>query len=219
MADLEFYKSTVDEWDASVNGGDITADLVESGVAHSLLLPVRPATTENGGERWFKYFVKATVDTITLGFDIGSFSVSPTEEVYISLAGSNTEVESDLDKANVRLYGGFLVSSYDADNKAIVADRDVSEFVKADDKVTFYTVDNEKLISWDVDAVDGVNVTFKDTNGDDVTALKASSTFIKDELNTDEYIGFWIKETIGKFTVPMEAPLNEFILTAWYDVK
>ena len=219
MADIEFYKSTVDEWDSSVNGGDITEDLVESGVAHSLMLPVRPATTENGGERWFKYFTKATVDTITLGFDIGSFSVSPTEEVYLSLAGSNDEVEDDIDKDNVRLYGGFLVSSYDSDNKKITADRDVSEFVKADDKVTFYNVDNEKLISWEVESVDATDITFKDTNDDDVTGSKASSTIELDALDTDEYVGFWIKETIAKFTEPMEDPLNEFILTIWYDVK
>ncbi|MEO1953537.1 MAG: hypothetical protein ABGW74_02415 [Campylobacterales bacterium] len=131
MADIEFYKSTVDEWDSSVNGGDITEDLIESGVAHSLMLPVRPATAENGGGRWFKYFAKATVDTITLGFDVGKFSTSPTENVYLSLAGSNEEVESDLDKPNVRLYGGFTAVEYDADNKKVTADRDVSDFVKA----------------------------------------------------------------------------------------
>jgi len=36
MADIEFYKSTVDEWDESVNGGDITEDLIESGVARDI---------------------------------------------------------------------------------------------------------------------------------------------------------------------------------------
>ena len=219
MADIEFYKSTVDEWDASVNGGDITDALIESGVAHSLMLPVRPATAENGGERWFKYYVKATVDTITLGFDVGKFSISPTENVYLSLAGSNEEVESDLDKPNVRVYGGFLVSSYDADNKVVTADRDVSEFVKADDRVTFYDADGAKLTSWEVESVDATDITFKDTNDDDVIGLKASSTMERDTLNTDEYVGFWVKEVIGNFTAPMEDPLNEFVLAVWYDVK
>ena len=219
MADIEFYKSTVDEWDESVNGGDITDALIESGVAHSLMLPVRPATAENGGERWFKYYAKATVDTITLGFDVGKFSISPTENVYLSLAGSNEEVESDLDKPNVRVYGGFLVSSYDADNKVVTADRDVSDFVKTDDRVTFYDADGAKLTSWEVESVDATDITFKDTNDDDVAGLKASSTMERDTLNTDEYVGFWVKEVIGNFTAPMEDPLNEFVLAVWYDVK
>ena len=219
MADIEFYKSTVDEWDESVNGGDITEDLIESGVAHSLMLPVRPATAENGGERWFKYYAKATVDTITLGFDVGKFSISPTENVYLSLAGSNDEVENDLDKDSVRLYGGFKVDDYDADNKKVTADRDVSDFVKADDKVTFYDADDAKLTSWEVESVDVTDITFKDTNDDDVAGLKASSTIERDTLNTDEYVGFWVKEVIPAFTAPMEDPLNEFILAVWYDVK
>ncbi len=170
MADIEFYKSTVDEWDSSVNGGDITEDLIESGVAHSLMLPVRPATAENGGERWFKYYAKATVDTITLGFDVGKFSISSTENVYLFLAGSNDEVEDDLDKPNVRLYGGFKADDYDADNKKVTADRDVSDFIKADDRVTFYDADGAKLTSWEVESVDAKDITFKDTNDDDVAS-------------------------------------------------
>jgi len=220
MADLEFHKSTVDEWDADNNGGDITDALIESGVANALMLDVRPATAENGGTRYFKYFVKATVDTITLGFDIGRFTDSVAEEVYLFKAGSNDEVESDLDKDNLRLYGGFLVTNYDADNKKVTADRDVSDFVKADDKVTFYDDNKTKITSWEVDSVDGADITFKDTNDDDVSDCLASSSITIDELDTDDYTGFWIKEVIPPFSTGKDGDeFNSFETNVWYDVK
>ncbi len=221
MADLEFYKSLkIDEFDPSNNGDDIDTDaLIESGVLNNLLLPVRPYTAEIGGERYFKFFIKATVDVLTLGLDVASFTTSPTEEIYLFEAGSNTELESDLDKSNLRLYGGFLVTAYDKDNKKVTADRDVSKFVKADDKITFYKEDNTKLVTWEVENINGSEITFKTVSDDDVSNLKASSTIFLDALNKDEYKGFWVKEMVPPFTEPMEDPANEFILNIWYDLK
>jgi len=221
MADLEFYKSLkIDEFDPSNNGDDIdTNALIESGILNNLLLPVRPYTAEVGGERYFKFFIKATVDVITLGLDIASFTTSPTEEVYLFEAGSNTELESDLDKNNLRVYGGFLVTNYDKDNKKVTADRDISGFVKAGDTVTFYNADNTKLVSWTVDTVSGADITFTEVSSDDVSNLKASSTIYIDALNANEYKGFWVKEVVSPFTEAMEDPANEFVLNIWYDLK
>jgi hypothetical protein len=221
MADLEFYKSNVDEWDADNNGGDIDdKEMIESGVANALMLDVRPATAEDGGVRYFKFFVKATVDTITLGFDISRFTDSEKEEVYLFRAGSHEEVESDLNKDNLRLYGGFLVTNYDADNKTVTADRDVSEFVKADDKVTFYLEKGGRIVSWVVDSVDGADVVFKDTSDDDISGAYASSSITLDALDTDDYVGFWIKEVIPQFsTGAYGEEYNSFEINIWYDVK
>ena len=218
MADIEFYKSTINEFDATSNGRAITAELIESGVAHSLILPVRPNTAENGGERWFKYYAKATVDTITLGFDITS-TLSPTEEVYIALASSNAEVESDLDKENIRVHGAFVVSSYDDATKTVTADRDVNEFIKADDFVTFYDANNIKLTTWEVESVNATDIVFKSVSADDVSSLNACSTIKIDTLNADAYIGFWIKQVIPAFTAPMEDPLNSFDINIWYELQ
>jgi len=218
MADLEFYKSTVNEFDPSSNGGDITIELIESGVLHSLLLAVRPATAENGGERWFKYFVKATVDAMSLGFDIAKVSSSLTEDVYISLAGSDEEVESDLDKSNIRVYGGFVVSAFDSATKTVTTDRDTTEFIKSDDKVTFYDADSVKVVSWFVKSVTETEIVFKDISSDNVSGLSASSTLQLDSLLVDTYQGFWIKQIIPAFTETMEVTPNEFIFGVWYDL-
>ena len=219
MADLEHYNSTRDEFDSSLNGGAMTDELIESEVAHSFMLPVRPMTAEAGGERWFKFYIKATVDTITLGVNIAKTSSSPTEEVYICLATDDDEVEDDVDKENIRLFGGFIAESYDKDDKKVIANIDVSTFVKADDKVTFFDSENLKVTSWIVDSVDAKEIIFKDVNDDDVTGLYASSTIEIDELSTDEHIGFWIKQEIASLTEPMEDPLNRYILGTWYDLK
>ncbi len=221
MADLEFYKSLkISEFDPTQNGDDIdTNALIETGVLNNLLLALRPHMAEVGGDRYFKFFVKATVDTLTLGLDVASFTTSPTEEVYLFEAGSNAELESDLDKSSLRLYGGFLVTTYDKDNKKVTCDRDVSDFVKADDLVTFYNADNTKLVSWSVDTVSTTDITFTDVSDDDVSNLKGSSTIQIDSLDTDAYKGFWVKETCSSFTKAMEDPANEFILNIWYDLK
>ena len=214
---LSFYKSTINQADASINGGEITDDIIENNVSNNLVTAVKASLAENGGERWFKFYLKATVDTITLGFDITS-TTSPTEEVYIALASSDAEVESNLDKENIRVYGAFQVSSYDDVTKTVTADRDVTEFIKADDFVTFYDANNIKLTTWEVESVNATDIIFKSVSADDVSGLNGCSTIKKDELSTDAYVGFWIKQVILPFTASMEDPLNEFSFLVWYDL-
>jgi len=219
VSDLEFYKSTINEFDPLKNGGEITTDFIESGVLNNLLLDVRPQTAESGGKRWFKFYARASVDILSVGIDISKVTDSQSEEVYLAVAGSNEELESDLDKANMRVYGGFIVASYDADTKTATADRELTEFVKVDDKVTFYDGSFLKVVTFEVESIDGFSVVFKNVNNTDITDLKASSTIILDSINSQGYIGLWIKQVIPPFTTPMENPLNSFSIGAWYDIK
>ena len=224
MADITFYRSTYDEFNANNNGGDITDIQIESGVANSLLLAVRPRIAEVGGERWFKFFVKTALDIVTIGIDIAKYTSCPTEEVFFALEtkSDHSDTEADLDKDNIRLYGSFQVTSVDIDNKQIGVDRDVSGFVKAGDWITFYDSDFNRVTGMFVDSVsdDGKTITFKRWTDKDITAdMSGCSSIYLTSLNADDYIGIWIKETIEAYTEPMEDPLNEFIVNVWYDIK
>jgi len=221
---ITFWRSNYDEFDDTKNGGDITSTQIESGVANSLLLAVRPRIAEVGGERWFKFFIKTDIDILTIGIDIAKYTSSPTEEVYFALEtkSDHSDVESDLDKDNIRLYGGFSVTDVDADNKQITVDRDVSAFVKADDWVTFYDSDFNRVTGMFVDSVsdDGLTITFKLWTDKTITAgMTGSSSIYISSLNADDYVGIWVKETIEAYTEPMEDPLNEFVINIWYDIK
>ena len=221
---ITFWRSTYNEFDDTKNGGDITNTQIESGVANSMILPVRPREAEVGAERWFKFFVKTDTDILTIGIDVAKYTDSPTEEVYFGLEtkSDHSDVESDLDKDNFRVFGGFKVESVDADNKQVTTDRDVNEFVKADDWVTFYDGSNNRVTGMYVDSVsdDGKTITFKlwtDKTIDDT--MTASSSIYVTTLNADDYVGIWIKEEIEAYTKRMEDPLNSFICNVWYDEK
>ena len=215
---ITLYKSHIDEFDSQVNGGEITDEVIESGVIENVIPNVRPFTAENGGERWFKFFIKAKVDLVTIGVDIAKVTTSESEEVFLAL-GSDSDVEDDIDKDNIRLYGGFIVTSVDNENFKITADRDVSEFVKADDLVTFYK-EESRLIALKVKEVNNNEITFNNF-GDKVIEIgdNGSSTLFIDELNANEAQGIWIKNIIAPYTEAMEEPPNSFILNVWYDVK
>ena len=221
---ITFFRSTYNEFNATSNGGDITSTQIESGVANSLLLPIRPRMAEIGGERWFKFFVKTDINILTIGIDIAKYTSSPTEEVYFALEtkSDHSDTEADLDKDNIRLYGGFQVTSVDKDNKQIGTDRDVSGFVKANDWVTFYDNDFNRVTSMQVDSVsdDGLTITFKLwTDKDIIAGMTASSSIYLTTLNANDYVGIWVKEVINPYTAAMEDPLNEFIINVWYDIK
>jgi len=160
---IKLYRSTYDEFDPTNNGGDITDTQIESGVLHSFIPKVRPRMAEAGGERWFKFFVKTDTDIVSIGIDIAKYTTSPSEEVYFALEtkSDHSDVEDDLNKDDIRLYGGFLVKSVDKDKLKITADRDVSDFVKADDWVTFYDSDINRITSMQVDSVDNDKYLFK----------------------------------------------------------
>lgn len=221
---ITFWRSNYDEFDPSKNGGDITDTQIESGVANSILLPVRPRQAEVGAERWFKFFVKTDSDILTIGIDVAKYTDSPTEEVYFGAEtkSDHTDVESDLDKDNFRLYGGFKVESVDSGNKQITTDRDVNDFVKADDWVTFYDNEQNRVTGMYVDSVsdDGKTITFKLWTDKTIdNTMTGSSTIYTTSLNAGEYIGIWIKEVIGAYTEAMEDPLNSFTCNVWYDEK
>ena len=217
---LKFYRSNYDEFDPDNNGGDITDEEIESGVAHSFIPQVRPRMAELGGERYFKFYIKTDIDIITIGIDIAKFTDSPKEEVYFAFAGSNEEVESDLDKDNIRLYGGFKVTDVDEDNLQITVNKDVSEFVKADDNVTFYNSESGRKTAMIVDTVDTDKITFKKWSDVSVSVGDyGSSSLYTDSLDKDEYIGIWIKQTVEEYTEVMEDPLDSFTCNVWYDEK
>ena len=217
---LKFYRSNYDEFDPDSNGGDITDIEIESDVAHSFIPRVRPRMAELGGERYFKFYIKTDIDIITVGIDVAKYTDSDTEEIYLSFAESNDEVESDLDKDNLRLYGGFKVTDIDEDNLQITADRDVSEFVKADDNVTFYDSVSKRKTAMIVDDVDTDKITFKEWSDVSVNIGDyGSSTAYIDSLDKDEYIGIWIKQVVPAYTEAMEDPFDSFNLNVWYDKK
>ena len=213
---IKLYRSTYDEFDPTNNGGDITDNLIESGVLHSFMPRVRPRMAEIGGERWFKFFVKADVDIVSIGIDIAKYTKSEDEEIYIALENNHNEVESDIDKDNIRLFGGFRVVDIDKDNKQITADRDVSDFVKAGDYVTFYNKSNNRIISLKVDSVDEDKITFKILKDIEIGYLASSSLFVEN-INKDEYIGIWLKQTIKEYSQGIDP--NSCILNIWYDKK
>jgi hypothetical protein len=216
---LTLYKSNIDEFNPEANGGEITDEVIESGVIENVIPNVRPFTAESGGERWFKFFIKAEVDLITIGIDIARVTDSESEEVFLALGGES-DVESELDKENIRVYGGFVVESVDLDNIKVIADRDVSEFVKVDDLVTFYDSDINRIVALKVKEVNENEITFESFGDKEIKAgFSGSSTLFIDKLNAGEAKGIWIKNIIAPFTKAMEEPPNSFILNVWYDVK
>ena len=217
---ITLFKSNYDEFDPTKNGGDITDTQIESGVLHSFIPWIRPFMAEAGGERWFKFYVKTDKDIITVGVDIAKPSVSPTEEVFIAKAQSDEEVESDLDKENIRLYGGFVVNSVDSSNKQITADRDVSGFVKTDDFVTFYDTDTNRVTMMEVESVDADKITFKKWTDKTIkTGYTGSSTAFFEQIYENSHIGLWLKQVVAPYTEAMEAPADEFKLNIWYENK
>ena len=217
---IELYRSNYNEFDKTKNGGDITDKIIESGVLHSFIPRIRPRMVEIGGERWFKFFITTNRDIVTLGIDIAKYTDSVDEEVYIGLENEHTEVESDIDKDNIRLYAGFLVTDIDIDNKKITADRDVSNFVKSDDWITFYDSDINRITSMEVDSVDEDKITFKNWSDKEIKKdYTASSSLLINKLNTDQYIGIWIKQIVKEYAQGMENPPDNFILNTWYDFK
>jgi len=217
---IELYRSNYNEFDKTKNGGDITDKIIESGVLHSFIPRIRPRMVEIGGERWFKFFITTNRDIVTLGIDIAKYTDSIDEEVYIGLENEHTEVESDIDKDNIRLYAGFLVTDIDIDNKKITADRDVSNFVKSDDWITFYDSDINRITSMEVDSVDEDKITFKNWSDKEIKKdYTASSSLLINKLNTDQYIGIWIKQIVKEYAQGMENPPDNFILNTWYDFK
>jgi len=219
---IKLYRSTYDEFDTSQNGGDITDAQIESGVLHSFIPRVRPRMAEVGGERWFKFFVKTDADIVSIGIDIAKYTTSQSEEVYFALEtkSDHSDVEDDLNKDDIRLYGSLLVNEVDKDNLKITADRKVSDFIKADDWVTFYDSDINRVTAMEVDTVDDDTITFKQWSDKTISEnYTASSSILVDSLNADEYVGIWIKQVVNSYTEAMENPADEFIFNCWYDSK
>ena len=221
---IKFYRSNYDEFNPDNNGGDITDTQIETDVLNSILPAVRPRTAEIGGDRYFKFFIKTDEDILSIGIDVASPTTSPTEDIYLTLEtkDDHSDVESDLDKDNLRVYGGFILTDFDRDKKQITVDRDVTNYVKVDDNVTIYNKDKKRVNLMFVKEVsdDGKTITFKEFCPSDIEAgyTGSSSIYLK-RMDKDDYIGVWIKEKIGSFTKPMEDPLNVFKINVWYDIK
>ncbi len=221
---IKFYRSNYDEFNPDTNGGDITDIEIESGVANSFIPAVRPREAEIGDTRYFKFFVKTDEDILTIGVDIAKYTDSPTEEIYFAkeTKSDHSDFESDLDKDNLRLYGGFKITDVDVDNKQITSDRDVTNFVKKDDWVTIYDDSYSRITGMNVDNVsdDGLTITFKLWTDKTIdNTMTASSSIYVTTLNKDDYFGIWVKEPISPYTEAMEDPLNEMVLNVWYDKK
>jgi len=217
---ITLFKSNYDEFDSTKNGGDITDTQIESGVLHSFIPHVRPFMAENGGERWFKFYIKTDKDIITVGIDIAKPSVSPTEEVFIAKAQSDEEVENDLNKDNMRIYGGFEVVAVESADRQITADRDVSGFVKVDDIVTFYDTNANRITMMKVESVDADKITFKKWTDKTIkNGYTGSSTVFFDAINANSHVGLWLKQVVAPYTEAMEDPADEFILNIWYENK
>jgi len=203
---ITFYNTNYNE-DPTKNGGEMVRP-INNDLAHELIKRVRPNIAENGGVRWFKFFIRPKTRVLNLGVNLMKFTDSPTEEVYLS--NSEAEFESDLD--NPRLFGVFRVD--DVDDEIITADRNVSEIVRIDDIVTFF--DNEKRV---------VSIKVKEVNDDKITlyrnskllkvGLIGSSTIFFNEL--DDKKGLWIKQVIEADTEVMEYPLNNVKLNIYFD--
>ncbi len=215
MSDLTLYRSHIDEFDPTKNGGGITDEQIESGVLGSLMPNLRPRIAEIGGERWVKFFIKANIDIVDLGIDIAKPTTCPTEEVYLAL-GTDSDTQSDLDP-NVRLYGCFEIVSIDADTKKVVADQDVSAFVKAGDTLSLYFDDPTRIGGAIVKSVNANEVTLKSFEGSFASAKYAASSLFIERLDAGDAQGVWIKEVVEPLTKPMEIPPNEFVLSFWYD--
>lgn len=212
---MTLYRSRYDLYNPQNNGGAITDTVIESGVAHSFVPPVSAMMAERGGERWLKFFLKTEESVRNVGVCIARPGASATEEVCLAVGGE-TEVESDLDKQNVRLYGGFVVDSFDAAQKRVTADRDVSGFVLPGDPVTFYKEDLTRMTTLEVQSVDGPSVTFADFI--DLTGAKtAASTIVLDAIAAGAAQGFWLRQIVGAHTEPMESPPDSFVLGIWYE--
>ena len=221
---IKFYRSNYDEFNPDKNGGDITDTEIETDVVNSILPAVRPRIAEIGGDRYFKFFIKTDEDILSIGVDVASPTTSPTEEIYLALEtkDDHSDVESDLDKDNLRVYGGFIITDFDRDKKQITVDRDVTNFVKTDDNITIYNKDKKRVNIMFVKEVsdDGKTITFKEFCPSDIEKdFTGSSSVYIDKIEKDKYKGIWIKEIIGNYTAPMEDPLNEFKINVWYDVK
>jgi hypothetical protein len=223
---ITFWNATYNEFDDTKNGGDITTQ-IESGVAESFIKRVRPYTAEFGGERWFKFFIKSDIDIITIGVDIAKPTTSEKEEVYIGLGldsdGNPANYESDIDKTNFRGYGGFIVNDVDIDNKTIITDRDLSNFVKSEDIITFYDGDLNRIIALKVDKLDDNDSTkiIVTEWGDKqvVAGYTGASSLYVDSLGAGATQAIWLKQVIPSHTTTMEDPLDEFDFNVWYDPK
>ena len=213
---ITLLRSNYDEFNPSNNGGG-DAGIIESGVIESFIKNVRPFLAEQGGKRYFKFFIKSSVDIIDVGICVTP-SLSEKEEVYLFL--SDAEFESDIDKDNIRLYGGFIVESVDGANNKITADRDVGEFVKAGDLVSFFDSEMNRKTALKVSGVDGGVIEFETMGDVGINAgYFGSSSIYFETINANELKAVWIKEVIEPFCEVMEDPLNKFNLNVWYDVK
>jgi len=216
---ITLFRSTYDEFDSSLNGGDITATIIETGVVNSFIPAVRPRLAELGGERWYKFFFKTDVNIMTIGLDITKITTSPTEEIYFGVETSHTEVENAVDKASIRLYGGFGIASIDSTNSQITADKDVTDIVKVNDTVTIYDNTGVRQTAMQVSAVSGTLITFTTWTTVAIdTTMSASSSILVSTLNLGAYIGIWCKEVIDPFTAVMEITPNDFGINIWYDL-
>jgi hypothetical protein len=223
---ITFWNATFNEFNDTNNGGDSTT-IIESGVAESFIKRVRPYTAEFGGERWFKFFIKSDIDIVSIGVDIAKSTTSEKEEVYIGIGkdtnGNLANYESDIDKNNFKPYGGFIVTDIDIDNKTIVTDIDLSDFVASGDIITFYDSDLNRIIALKVDSIDSNdNTKIIVTKWGDKQVLAgytgASSLFIE-SLDADTEYPIWLKQIVPSHTTTMEDPLDEFNFNVWYDIK
>ena len=212
---ITFYKSVYNGADPSLNGGGITEEIAESGVVNSLVPQARAIDCELGRTRWIKFFAKTDIDIVNVGFCIAKPSQSQNEEVYLAF-GTKTDYESDIDKVNIRIYGAFAINAIDSSQKLVVADRDVSNFVKANDLVTFFDSFLNRIIALRVAEVDAENIYLQNFTDISNAAYGASVVFLE-SLAAADYIGLWLKQEIYPHIVSLDSQLNSFVLSAWWE--
>jgi len=211
-----YQPANIDMTNPSTNGGAISNAVIEDGVLNNLFPDILAIALEFGDERWVKFFLKTTTDLSVLGICLGLSSFDNGDLVYLASGGA-TETEADLDKANMRFYGAFNVSNYDAANKKVTADRDVSEFVKIDDLVTFYDSDSNRVIAYEVQNINSNEIIFKNVNSEvDISNCSGHSTIFYEALTANTELGFWIKEVIEPYILPNDISVF-FNCLIWYE--
>ena len=212
---IVLYKTHYDEFDPSKNGGEAT-QTIESGVLHSFIPKVRAKTAELGGERYFRFcFKEKETDVLNVGICVLP-TASEKEEVY--LFKTYAEFENEIDKQNIRLYGGFKISALDQVNKKVIADKVVENFVKAGDIVTFYNSDNTRIAACEIESVNEFELILKNWPDKEIKIEDfGGSTIMYDFLKAESLTYLWIKEVIPPYTSAMEIPPNSFKLNIWYE--
>ena len=215
-SDIKFYKPN------AVDGGAITATLVESGVLHSLLTQINPSLAEAGGERYSKMFIKNThVSDTALGADICMPKIPDGDDVAVIFLGTPTDTTSNFD--NSKLYGiASATADLDRGTKIIPISTKLLNAVDvfaSGDKITFISkFTNNKILKATIDTVSNTEIKVIE----DIPVQDLNDTWIANTISLGDFAslqeqGLWIKQIIPPFASAMEAPADSLMVSVIFD--